>query len=146
MNFSSSKQNALIVIRHGVDVDNSKRKNGKRTKTLPNGQKIVYYQDGLTEDEGKKQAESFAKVLPKLVDELGISDITRVIVKDPTTTPNPFDTVLPFIEAQNIMDVRLPSTVDGIKNIKNSGLFPDETSVLVCFDQDSLWSSKDKAG
>jgi len=69
MNFSSSKQNALIVIRHGVDVDNSKRKNGKRTKTLPNGQKIVYYQDGLTEDEGKKQAESFAKVLPKLVDE-----------------------------------------------------------------------------
>lgn len=133
-----SLQNCLIVIRHGLDVDNNKRKNGERTKTLPNGEKVVYYQDGLNED-GKKQAKSIAKLLPKLVDDLDISAITRVITKDPRTTPNPFDTILPFIEAQNIMDVRLPSTLDGIKN---SQLFPDDTSVLVCFDQEVLWSPK----
>lgn len=135
---NAGKQNCLIVIRHGKDVDNSKRKNGERTKTLPNKEKVVYYQDGLNE-EGKKQAKSFAKVLPEFVHDLDISPITRVITKDPKTTPNPFDTILPFIMAQNITDVRLPSTLDGIKN---SQLFPDDTSVLVCFDAEVLWSPK----
>ena len=137
----NNKPNVLIVIRHGEDVDNDKRKKRKPGyyKELPNGEKIYYDRDGLNK-EGKKQAQSFAKVLPKLVKELGISDITRIITKDPKTTPNPFDTILPFIDSQDIMDVRLPSTIDGIKK---SNLFPDETSVLVCFDAETLWSKKD---
>jgi hypothetical protein len=109
---------------------------------LPNGKEVVYYQEGLTPEEGKQQAASIAKFLPKLVNELGISDITRVLVKEPNTTrPNPFDTILPFIEAQRIMDVQLPSTTEQVKE-SGVGLFPDETSVVLCWDAEGLWSPK----
>ena len=52
----SGKPNALIVIRHAKDVQNSKRKKGKRTKTLPNGkEKYISRKVSLKMEEKNKQ-------------------------------------------------------------------------------------------
>lgn len=140
--------NALIIIRHGHDLKKWIHDEKGFKEQLPDGREIVYSLSALSK-EGKNEAKSWKALLPKWTkEELGISDITRVITKDPRpdkATPNPFDTVYPFIEDQKIKDVKLMTKESQVK-ADGSGLFPDKTSVLVCWDQEGLWSPKVSGG
>lgn len=125
---------AIIVIRHGEDIDTKKdgpwptkpsEKNVKNwistwapnwpNYTLPNGAQVQVRQHGL-HFVGEQQATWLANKLPALLTKEGVDfmPITRVVTKDPYTmdgnnnpTPNPFDTAWPFIKVNKIQDVVL---------------------------------------
>lgn len=113
---------------------------------MPSGEDIKYYLKGLSY-EGEVAAKSYAEVLPKLVSDLGIADVGRVIAKDPRpdgATPNPFDTIYPFIARTGVKDVRLPSEAAAAKG----DVFPNDAtgSIVVSFDVEGLWSPKQSDG
>jgi hypothetical protein len=140
---ANGKYKAIIVIRHADD-------NGpqdyiiKRSAKLPNGKTIEYTQKRLSKN-GKAASDKYATVLPKRVNDLGLASIKRVIVKEPptaknnySTSPNPFDTVYPFISVNNIMNVTLISSkyIDNFPNMdEGSG------SVLICWDKEGMYEN-----
>lgn len=121
---------AVIVIRHGEDLDNfisaaDTNKDGlSQWKSnwapswpkyaLPNGSNIQVRMHGLS-SLGEKQGAWLATNLPTLLQNHNFLPITRVVTKDPYTlnekneppTPNPFDTAWPFIKTHGIKDVML---------------------------------------
>ena len=121
---------AVIVIRHGEDLDNfisaadtnnaglSQWKSNWAPSwpnyTLPNGGGVTVRSHGLS-PLGEKQGAWLATNLPALLQNHNFLPITRVVTKDPYTlnekgkdpTPNPFETAWPFIKTHGIKDVML---------------------------------------
>ena len=135
---------SIIIIRHADDLD-SDWPLSSDVFTLPSGDSIEVPQHGLT-DEGFARARLLATAIPQWTTANGIDSITRVITKDPsllTETPNPFDTIRPFIMAQNIMDVELLPDLPTLTVIfKNNQLLPSYGSLLICWDAEGIWGDK----
>jgi hypothetical protein len=126
---TNTKLPAVIVIRHGEDLDdfikaadndNSALGDWKKdwapnwpNYTLPNGTSVQVRSHGLSK-QGEGQATFLAKSLPAVLEENNFLPVTRVVTKDPywtnspvDPTPNPFDTAWPFIKTHGITDVML---------------------------------------
>lgn len=136
-----STKGTIILIRHAQDKDDPY--NTPRNVTLPNGIKINYIQDRLS-TEGKDAANKFVTVISKLVNDLKIPQISKVFVKDPRiqpTTPNPFDTALPFIQQKNIMNVIFAgSPISPSVSIDDiSRLISDGGTTLISWDAEGIW-------
>ena len=150
-----NNKEAIIVIRHSIDVDNDDRPtNNQGIKyTLPNSQIITpYYENSLTH-EGNCASENYAIILNKIVSDLGLSTINRVVIKDPEInekSSNTFFTALPFINNNKIQDVRLRTNtiVDNkeVLELEDDDLITKKGSILVCWSQDTLWSEKNQDG
>lgn len=136
-NIISTKSNIapLLIIRHAKDDNKKREKNNKLNndpnyKRLPNGQMIPVYSKGLT-SEGKAQAENLVYSIPSLLNKYRLPKITKVITQKPfegsiknhscCSTPNPFDTALPFIKANNIQNVQLVDSIPNLDDLKNNG-------------------------
>lgn len=144
---------AIIVVRHSLDVDDKATpprcppkppcdwhfdKDGY-VKKLPNGEDVKYYQEGLS-TEGIEQADGLALVLPKIVENLKLAPIEKVITKDPRSfdaTPNPFNTIYPLIINENIKDVDLTTKSNIDYSLENG-------SVVICWDREGLWGDKEE--
>ncbi len=116
--------------------------------------------DGSLRDSGETQAIVLKEELNKFLSGK-CEDISRVITKDPTIirpnkkfqnpTPNPFDTVYPFIKENNLPTILIaPAETDGIvidpdldKMIEDGSLYLRDNSTLLCWDAEGLWGPKE---
>ena len=140
---------AIIVIRHGDDLSGGWPLSAD-VFTLPNGVRVPVPQHGLS-SAGFTRARLLPSVIPKWMTASNFGSIGRVITKDPSKlayTPNPFDTIYPTIQAQRVMDVvLLPGLTDLQKRMADSTqLFPTTGSLLICWDAEGIWGSKDASG
>ena len=148
-----NNKEAIIVIRHSIDDDNNRPINDEdNTYTLPNSQIITpYYENSLT-PEGKCASENYVIILNKIISDLGLSTINRVVIKDPEIqekSSNTFFTALPFINNNKIQDVRLRTSIEDesgneILDLEDDDLITKNGSILVCWSQETLWSEKDE--
>lgn len=214
---TATKERAIIVIRHGEDLDSDKTgwiqrnktyaKGGELTAadrywvdnyvptwptyTLPeNTKRVSYksgnrvevqelnptlkvYQHGLSAEGGEQakflgstQAKYGTNTFDYLTSYLDVAPITRVITKDPSessATPNPFDTVYPYLKnfkgellliapgidgkTNPIIDQGLAAMLPDFKNGKTAGTPPllDENttgSTLIVWDAEGIWGPK----
>ncbi len=142
---ANKKQKAIIVMRHAED-NGPQNFTQNRSVTLPNGQTVQYRQNRLSES-GKQAANKYKNLLPQMMNTLGLSPISKVIVKEPPIannnyqgTPNPFDTVLPFIQQNQIKNVTFSS-----KKYLEDNDFPDlnyeSGSVLIVWDREGMYGT-----
>jgi hypothetical protein len=210
-NTTAPKERAIIVIRHGEDLDSDKTgwiqrnktyaKGGQLTAadrdwvdnyvptwpnyTLPANTKrvsnnivgaraeepissLTVYQHGLSA-EGGEQAKYLASVLDTLTAYLNVAPISRVITKDPsesTATPNPFDTIFPYLKTfkgelllvrpgidpltNPIIDKGLAVMLPNFKKNKLDGTPPlldpqTSGSTLIVWDAEGIWGPKVKS-
>jgi len=116
--------------------------------TLPNGSMVprgttYNFRQYRLSASGQDAANKYAEVLPRIAADLVLSPIKKVIVKEPPTlnnnfqsTPNPFDTIFPFVQANS-------STIQNmtIANI-NARPAPDlseiDGSQIICWDKEGM--------
>jgi len=135
---------------------------------LPNGTTITLQQHGLS-PAGETQARFLGRNLPVIVAAFGCAEISRVVTKRPyglneknkAVTPNPFDTLYPFISSEAFKakggDVVLINPGKGANPILDEGLVkmlnPDAApkdsilegtsgSTVLCWDAEGLWGEK----
>lgn len=138
---------AIIVMRHADDLP-SNWPLSSEVDILPNGVTVKVPQHGLTQA-GFDRAALLGNILQPWISNT-FADVTRVITKDPqllSETPNPFDTIWPFINNTKVMDVQLLSGLSDIQALLNSNnVMPSEGSVFICWDVEGMWSPKDSHG
>lgn len=182
--------NALIVIRHGQDLDNdwvTSRTDSRLSGwlksvnpswpayTLPDSSVKTIFQHGLSDvpqkqglEAGDDQATKFGSALAPFVSAKGYAPIGLVITKNPFMkipdapstadypTPNPFDTVYPFVKGagaavklklidpgsygKQMIDPGLQSMID------DGTIVPSNGSTLLCWDAEGLWGPQPPAG
>jgi hypothetical protein len=143
----SSGEKAVIVIRHGQDIDGIWDSNQSGWNySLPSGKSVTTYLKGLS-DSGLNSASSYSYVLPKLIKDLRIQPITRVVVDNPEiknsdgteATPNPFNTIYPFIIRKQIEDVDMPRYAQ-FGNLTPSN---NDGSIIIVSTVQNLWGKDD---
>ena len=180
--------NALIVIRHGQDLDGewiTSRSDPRLAGwvktvnpnwpayTLPDSSVKNIFQHGLSNvpqkqglEAGDDQVTKFGSALAPFVAGKGYAPIGLVITKNPfmkipgappasdNPTPNPFDTVYPFVKGaaaklklidpgpygQQMIDPGLQSMID------DRTIVPSNGSTLLCWDAEGLWGPQPPAG
>ena len=63
--------------------------------------------------------------------------LQKLLLLDPRprgNTPNPFDTIFPFINTSNVRNVQLLTNIPS-----KSDLTPTDGSIVVCWDREGLW-------
>jgi hypothetical protein len=214
---AAPKERAIIVIRHGEDLDsdttgwiqtnkkyakggeltpadrewvdsyvptwpnyalpaNTKKisiKSGNRVEVQDQNPSLIVHQHGLSAEGGKQakflgstQAKYGTNTFDYLTTYLDVAPITRVITKDPSdsaATPNPFDTVYPYLKnfkgellliapginkkTNPIIDESLAAMLPDFKNNKlvgNPPLLDSNTtgSTLIVWDAEGIWGPK----
>lgn len=136
---SSSGDKAVIVIRHGTKAAWT---SGNFSKEVPSYGKVEYHNYSLDAD-GYTAANSYVNVIPKLVKNLGIAPITRVIITDPrpqTASANSFLTIYPYLKSPNtVTKVEFYNNLTEIPNLTPTG---NDGSVLIVGDSESLWQNQ----
>jgi hypothetical protein len=181
--------NALIVVRHGQDLDGEwvTSRNDSRIAgwvktvnpgwpvyTLPDGSVKNIFQHGLSNvpqkpglEAGEDQVTKFGPALAPFVSANGYAPIGLVITKNPfmkipgapptadNPTPNPFDTVYPFIKGAAAVKLKLidpgaygKQMIDpGLQSmIDDRTIVPSNGSTLLCWDAEGLWGPQPPAG
>lgn len=140
---------AIIVVRHADDLSGGWPLSSD-VFTLPNGVRVPVPQHGLSAA-GFTRAKLLPSVIPKWATASGFGSIGRVITKDPSKlayTPNPFDTIYPTLQAQQVMDVVLLPGLSDLQKVMAdpTQLFPTTGSLLICWDAEGMWGPKDASG
>jgi hypothetical protein len=134
----------IMVIRHGDDLTNNWPKSSD-VYTLPSGQTVATPQHGLTQA-GFARAQLLSTAIPAYIANKNFAPVTRVITKDPRSlsyTPNPFDTIRPFIMSQSVKDVELIVDLNTLTPlIQNNQILPTNGSVVICWDVEGMWGPK----
>jgi len=181
--------NALIVVRHGQDLDAdwiTSRTDGRLAGwlktvnpgwpayTLPDSSVKNIFQHGLSNvpqksvpEAGDDQAVKFGSALAPFVSANGYAPIALVITKNPfmkipdapstadNPTPNPFDTVYPFMKGAAGVKLKLIDPGSYGKQMIDPGLqsmiddrtiVPSSGSTLLCWDAEGLWGPQPPAG
>lgn len=131
---------AIIVLRHAQEQPPWEWLN-ERKAILPNGNEIKYHLKGLN-TEGLKCSQALSTLLPGFIATKGLNPVSEVVAKDPrlpdpnTATPNPFDTILPFIQSQKIMSVKLNNDTSSVINGLDTS---NNDSVIISYDRENLW-------
>lgn len=156
---NSNLKPAIIVFRHGQDLpkgitwpQKSNLIGIQNTYTLPSGKKVTPPHHGLSK-EGFYVGYLLGVILPQWIEEHNYYPVNRVITKNPEgfnsegglVSPNPFETVFPFIHFNQIKDVIFPKKdAIGLEQlVQNKSLLKDQTSsTLICWDAEGLWGPK----
>ena len=134
------QKQALIVLRHADDLASNWIPTPGSSFMLPTGQVVPVPQRALTAA-GEDRARLLSTVIPVWLDQCNYEPVTRVVVRDPSSvseTPNPFDTIYPFIVFNGILDVQLvvgPLT-DPARWLSTFG------STIICWDCEGMWGPK----
>lgn len=143
---SSSLTPAVIVLRHFLDLpDPPPPWPGPYCYPMPSGSPIEVPWRRLNPD-GIKASLNYGIALPKLIQDLNLCPVSRVITQDPRNkeqTQNPFDTVYPLLVNLKLQDLKLLPSGSALISTRHDALLPDQShSTLVCWDRQTLWGDK----
>lgn len=151
-NYKKTYKQATIVIRHAED--KPENDHDQQTAVNKNGRTVMVTscKDRLS-DLGKLQAIHYATSLDHIVELEEIPPIDTIVTNDPrntcqsngiTPTPNPFDTIRPYIISHPSVEVILYPKDESNPTVLTPKYIPQSIGTMVCcMDRDLLWGTSD---